>query len=196
MPQFSVYNKNIMNRYSTLCNRKKQFLTSSDNIIVTNSLQNSDKRRVKFILLKQIKSILSICRELDLLLQNSSYDLQVSLVGVKRMRTLNKFYRNIDHTTDVLSFENAVPLHFPRVNLGALYLCDPVVCRQAKEQGHSFDDECLVLLTHGVLHLLGYDHEKSPVQARKMRGLESQILSAIQKNKKSSPRGLIERSSK
>ncbi len=185
-----------MNRYSTLCNRKKQFVTSSDNISVTNSLRNGDKRRVKFILFKQIKSILLICRELTLLSSNSLYDLQVSLVGEKRMRSLNKFYRNVDRTTDVLSFENAVPLHFPKVDLGSLYLCDAVVCRQAKEHGHAFEDECLVLLTHGVLHLLGYDHEKSPAQARKMRGLESQILSALQKNKKSSPRGLIERSSK
>ncbi|PIS09850.1 MAG: rRNA maturation RNase YbeY, partial [Bdellovibrio sp. CG10_big_fil_rev_8_21_14_0_10_47_8] len=74
-------------------------------------------------------------------------------------KKINRQYRKKNYATDILSFEGADGL------LGELVLCPQVLKKQAKEQGHSFRLELGYMLIHGVLHLLGYDHELSKREA-------------------------------
>lgn len=77
-------------------------------------------------------------------------------LSLQEMRRINKTYRSKDKPTDVLSFESADP-----ETLGELALCLPVLMKQAKSQKHSVDQELQYMMIHGLLHLLGYDHELS-----------------------------------
>ena len=89
----------------------------------------------------------------------------VVLCGPARMRTLNRTFRGMDRPTDVLSFspepDPALPPRrvAPGAFLGELVVCVPVAVRQARRCGHSTGREIRILLAHGLLHLLGYDHE-------------------------------------
>lgn len=78
----------------------------------------------------------------------------VLLCGDARMRRLNREYRGIDRPTDVLSFPASDPAF-----LGDVAVDVPYAARQARRRGHSLEREVQLLLAHGVLHLLGHDHE-------------------------------------
>jgi probable rRNA maturation factor len=77
------------------------------------------------------------------------------IAGDAELRRLNREYRRKDYATDVLSFPAAEPGPFA----GDLAISFDRAREQAREFGHSTDDELRILLLHGVLHLLGYDHE-------------------------------------
>ena len=81
--------------------------------------------------------------------------LSILLCGDARMRTLNRRWRRLDRPTDVLSFPSGEML-----SLGDLVIDVPYARRQARLRGHSTARELQILLAHGLLHLLGYDHEK------------------------------------
>lgn len=78
----------------------------------------------------------------------------VLLCGDARMRRLNRVYRGVDQPTDVLSFPAETPAF-----LGDVAIDVPYAARQARRRGHSLEREVKLLLAHGVLHLLGHDHE-------------------------------------
>jgi probable rRNA maturation factor len=78
----------------------------------------------------------------------------VLLCGDARMRRLNREFRKIDRPTDVLSFPAGDPAF-----LGDVAVDVPYAARQAGRRGHSLEREVKLLLAHGVLHLLGHDHE-------------------------------------
>jgi probable rRNA maturation factor len=110
-------------------------------------------------------------------------EVSVLLVGDKAMRSLNRRYRGKDRTTDVLSF----PLRegpFTRIQphiLGDIVLSLPAAARQAKAAGEPCHSEIGRLLVHGYLHLLGYDHERSRAEARRMDGRERRLRKALQR---------------
>jgi probable rRNA maturation factor len=85
-------------------------------------------------------------------------DVAVALVGDAHVRELNRQYRRKDWPTDVLSFpaDPSLPTNAP---LGDIVIAKGVAKRQAREAGHSEQTELRVLALHGLLHLLGYDHE-------------------------------------
>jgi len=85
----------------------------------------------------------------------------VALVSDAAMRRLNRQYRGSDYATDVLSFGNGAGFHFSRRGrcLGDVVIATGVARRQARAAGHSEAVERRVLALHGLLHLLGYDHE-------------------------------------
>lgn len=120
--------------------------------------------------------------------------LSLELVGDRRMRRLNRVYRKKDRTTDVLAFpmrEGRVPhaASLAPEMLGDVVISVPQALRQASEAGRPPDDEIVLLLVHGVLHLCGYDHERSKREAARMRRRERELLRAIG----SVPRLLIHR---
>ena len=86
--------------------------------------------------------------------------LSVIIVDNKTIRNINKKYRNIDRETDVISFalEDGEKVKFEMSNLGDIYISLDKAKSQAKEYNHSLKRELCFLLTHGFLHLLGYDH--------------------------------------
>jgi probable rRNA maturation factor len=85
----------------------------------------------------------------------------VALVGDRLVRRLNCVYRGTDRVTDVLSFPSgsAGPTR-GRQHIGDIVIARPVAARQARSAGHSLATELRVLALHGLLHLLGYDHER------------------------------------
>lgn len=89
------------------------------------------------------------------------------------MRTLNRSYRRKDYATDVLSFP-AAPEGPGTRHLGDLVIATSVAKRQAREAGHSYQTELRVLALHGLLHLLGYDHE-DPRDRGRMQRLETRL---------------------
>ncbi len=105
-------------------------------------------------------------------------ELSVLFAGDRAMRTLNRQYRGKDRTTDVLSFAmREGPFGDVRPELlGDIVISVPVAERQACATGHSLSREIELLLVHGLLHLLGYDHESGPVEARRMRRKEQWLL--------------------
>jgi len=115
------------------------------------------------------------------LLDQSDAELSVVLVDDPEMRRLNATYRHIDRATDVLAFAmregDGRGLH-PDV-LGDVVISLDTAARQAAERGGTLEDEVRLLLTHGVLHLLGYDHERSPADARKMFSRQRALLAQL-----------------
>ena len=85
-------------------------------------------------------------------------ELAVALVSDRRMRTLNRTFRGVDRVTDVLSFP--VEAQDGSGALGDIVIATEVAARQAAAAGHALGTELRVLALHGLLHLLGYDHEK------------------------------------
>jgi probable rRNA maturation factor len=113
-------------------------------------------------------------------------EVTVALVSDARMRTLNRSYRNKDYATDVLSFpahdDGASPM--PQPYLGDIVIAVGVAQRQADEVGHPVSTELKVLALHGLLHLLGYDHEtdkgdmaRLEARLRKKAGLKEGLIS-------------------
>ena len=111
---------------------------------------------------------------------------EISLVvtGEKRIRSLNKKYRKINKITDVLSFGNeelsnkSVEFVNPPddiIHLGEIFICYLQTVRQAKQKKHSVKKEISILLIHGILHLLGYDH-KGNYENSEMKIIEEKVL--------------------
>ena len=112
-------------------------------------------------------------------LQRSNDELSIALVGDKEMRPLNAKYRKTNKTTDVLSFPADHPTPARPVLLGDVIISVEQARRQAKERNHSLKSEMVTLLIHGILHLVGYDHERSPQQAKIMANLEVKLLNRL-----------------
>ena len=102
----------------------------------------------------------------------------VILTDDEEVHYLNKTYRNIDRTTDVLSFALNDNGAFPGpINvLGDIFISIPKMKEQAIEYSHSEKRELSFLALHGLLHLLGYDHTKGPKEEEEMFGLQKEIL--------------------
>ena len=94
-------------------------------------------------------------------------------------RDLNRRYRGLDEPTDILSFGHELPDFVTPPDgvrrLGEVILSYPTAERQAQEAGRSVQEEAAHLVVHGLLHLLGYDHE-SPEDERLMRTREEELL--------------------
>ena len=84
-------------------------------------------------------------------------DIELIVVKNDEIQELNKEHRKIDKATDVLSFP--MDFDFPNMPLGSIVISSDFVEEKAKEYGHSFNEEFSLLFIHGILHLLGYDHE-------------------------------------
>ena len=128
-------------------------------------------------------------------------EVAIALVADSRVRTLNQHYRRTNTPTDVLSFPE-VAQNLPRTgsripdpgtrqpgsHLGDIVIATGVARRQARDAGHSYGTELRVLALHGLLHLLGYDHE-DPDDSGRMARAEARF-----RRKGGLPAGLIERS--
>ena len=109
-------------------------------------------------------------------------DVSIAVVSDRRMRALNRQFRGKDLATDVLSFPAT---HMPGVSsfLGDVVIASGVATRQAREAGHPVTTELKVLALHGLLHLLGYDHDtdggkmaRAEARLRKKAGLREGLI--------------------
>lgn len=105
-------------------------------------------------------------------------DLALRLVGEYEGRSLNRHYRGKDYATNVLSFPAELPPGVDLPILGDIVICAPVVQREARTQGKACRAHFAHLTVHGVLHLLGFDHE-DPREALAMEMLEREILAGL-----------------
>jgi len=126
-----------------------------------------------------------------LIAQGAGSDVELGLVITTRekVQQLNKRYREKDEPTDVLAFSmtSAVgdndSLHFvippdQVLHLGEVIISYPQAVIQAKEHHHSIKKEIAILIIHGILHLLGYDHDQ-PEPERQMKSREKELLSQV-----------------
>ena len=115
------------------------------------------------------------------------YEVSLVFTDSETVERLNRDYRGVDEATDVLAFgmlpqgEGDSPFALPPdgvTRLGEVIISYPQAVEQADEQGHSVDKELALLIIHGILHLLGYDHEQPEEEAR-MRAREKELLQQI-----------------
>ncbi|NNF15265.1 MAG: rRNA maturation RNase YbeY [Gammaproteobacteria bacterium] len=105
-------------------------------------------------------------------------EITLRIVGEQEMQSLNDKYRNIRRTTNVLAFPADREFDPHQEVLGDVVICASVVAREAREQSKSIDAHWAHLVTHGVLHLLGFDHV-STAMANEMEAQEKQILAGF-----------------
>jgi probable rRNA maturation factor len=114
----------------------------------------------------------------------SPYEVSLVFTNADRVKQLNRDYRGVNEPTDVLAFhmlperqsDSSFALPPDGVTrLGEVIVSYPQALAQAKERGHSLERELALLVIHGILHLLGYDHEESR-EAKKMREREKELL--------------------
>ena len=129
----------------------------------------------------QIKTILPI-------LNCENKELSILLTDDKKIRELNKQYRNKNISTDVLSFsqtegeENGLEHNL----LGDIVISTSTALRQSSEHNLSIYEEIVLLIIHGILHLLGFDHERSDEDGVYMKEKTSELFGFIFPNKKPS----------
>ena len=113
-------------------------------------------------------------------------DVGLVIAGDDTVHNLNLSYRGIDDTTDVLSFafcepQEGEPFVVPQdeiLHLGEVIISYPQAEKQAQEQRHPLERELALLIAHGVLHLLGYDHVE-PEAEQTMKAMENKVLDTI-----------------
>jgi probable rRNA maturation factor len=107
-------------------------------------------------------------------------EVTLQLTDDKSMRQLNRDYRGIDKTTDVLAFnQEYVDPETGRFYLGDIIISTEQAQRQAVEHHQTLNEECALLAVHGTLHLLGYDHAEAK-EKDKMWKIQEKILHSLQ----------------
>jgi len=116
------------------------------------------------------------------------YEVSIVFTDSETIKRLNRDYRGVDEPTDVIAFymlsqkENTPTFVLPPdgvTRLGEVIISYPQAAEQAREQGHSVNEELALLIVHGILHLLGYDHQQ-PEEEKRMRGREQELLGKCQ----------------
>jgi len=147
----------------------------------------------KMEITENINSLIS--RAVEISLKQEKFDIpsevSVLLVDDEQIRDINKEHRNIDKPTDVLSFpivdmvegkivsdEGDMDMDENLLLLGDIVVSLETTELQAREFGHTFDRELAFLVTHGVFHLLGYDHEDEEGESR-MMGKQEAVLAQM-----------------
>lgn len=105
-------------------------------------------------------------------------EMVIRLVDEQEGLELNRRYRGKDSPTNVLSFPSNLPATVDADLLGDLVICAPVVLREAGEQGKTPEAHWAHMVVHGVLHLLGYDHQNES-EAETMERLEREVMAGL-----------------
>ncbi|MDN5869144.1 MAG: rRNA maturation RNase YbeY [Nitrococcus sp.] len=105
-------------------------------------------------------------------------EIAIRVVDEEEGTELNATYRGYSHATNVLAFPAQLPEGVEAVHLGDLVICAPLVAREAAEQGKPLAAHWAHLVVHGVLHLLGYDHERDAAAAL-MESRERVVLATL-----------------
>ncbi len=140
---------------------------------------------IRKILIKTLELLLSITN-LDLpaidkqFLLEKSAQLEIYIIDAVEAKTINFNARGKDYSTNILSYPSELPENIiqilPNLPLGELVICHEVVKQQAEYQQKTIEQHLSHLLVHGILHLLGFDHELGQAEQEQMEGLEIAIL--------------------
>lgn len=118
---------------------------------------------------------------LDILSEESEGDITIVIDNDERIRQLNNEFLGIDAPTDVLSFPSGggeVDPESGHAYLGDLIISYPRALSQAQAAGHAVENEILLLVVHGIIHLFGYDHAE-PEEKEEMWRIQGQILNRL-----------------
>lgn len=127
---------------------------------------------------KKIESIISLTLKA---LKKQNYELSLHLVGDRKMLALNRGFRNIERTTDVLAFAAQDGAITQNNDLGDIFISCEQIKRQARARGIPYREEFARILIHGLLHLLGFDHG-TPKQEKEMFGIQEKIVGEVLKS--------------
>jgi probable rRNA maturation factor len=108
--------------------------------------------------------------------KKNSLDLSLALLGEKEMKKINKDFRKNNRPTDVLSFNYG--------NAGEIIICPDYIKKNARNFGIAFEDEFLKVLIHGILHILGYNHEGKKTDAKKMEERQNYYFNLLKSKHK------------
>lgn len=140
-------------------------------------IQIQNLQNTKVLSLPSIRLFLEKCLVyLDL----TDSELSVLFINDEKIRQLNRRYRGLDRSTDVLAFsmqEGEGPATPPNI-LGDIVISVETASRQGEEIGWGMEKEIYKLLTHGLLHLIGFDHETNPTEALRMQDKEEEVMKA------------------
>lgn len=142
------------------------------NVLIVNESSHAVPRKFVADWLKQVHSELKRRRVVSG--RSPVRELTLVFLDQNSARKINQEFRGKAYATDVLSFES-----MDAGSWGELILCPEVLKRQAKEHKLSYRHELGYMLLHGVLHLLGYDHETSEKHAREMFALQDAIFAKL-----------------
>ena len=110
----------------------------------------------------------------------NNHQLNLSFVSSEEIQLLNKTYRNKDKPTNVLSFE--LPKNFPvgdeKTLIGEIALCEEIIFEESKKYKKIFENRLKHMIIHGLLHLIGYDHQDEE-ETSKMERLEKEIMNKL-----------------
>ncbi len=142
-------------------------------------INNSDKEISEDFIVQWLNNLHQELKDLNV--ENlAALEQEITLVFMNEAeaRSLNLEFRGKDYPTDILSFDS-----IEEGSLGELVICSQVIARQAIEHKLSFTEELGYMITHGVLHLLGYDHETDEEEAREMFRIQDEAFARLlQKN--------------
>lgn len=115
------------------------------------------------------------------ILNLKSQRINIILTDNQQIKKINKQYRKKNKPTDVISFiyQDDFPQIKTKIPLGDIYISLEKALQNSKEFESCLEDEIKRLLTHGILHLIGYDHEISPKEEKRMQRKENNILSIL-----------------
>ena len=105
-------------------------------------------------------------------------EITIRIVNQAEIKKLNAKYCHIDKPTNVLAFPSTIPLNINTTFLGDIIICAPIINKEATEQNKQATAHWAHITIHGILHLLGYDHDE-PAREQEMRALEERILSRL-----------------
>lgn len=137
-----------------------------------------DQTNKKLLKRYNSKASLYIKKAYKTLKLNDKYSFTVIVCGSAKIRSLNKYYRDIDKVTDVLSFEENSG-DKEDYYLGEVFINVDRVYSQARNYGHSVLREYTFLIVHGLLHLCGYDHTRSLKDEKIQFDLQDKILKGL-----------------
>lgn len=153
----------------------KSFLPLEHQLMEIEIVRKTKKRIEKSFVEKVVKKTLAVSKK-----KGAGFSVSIVFVGNDKIREINRKYRKINKTTDILSFsyssgynkkktEGQPALQREALLAGELFLCPEVIEKSAKENKVSFKKELTFVLSHGILHLLGFHHGK------KMYGLQDRV---------------------
>jgi len=127
----------------------------------------------------RVRLLKATARRILEILNQQGAELSIALVGNKEIQSLNSRYRAKDEPTDVLSFPMNEILPNGQLLIGDVVISVEKAATQAKERRNDFDQELRSLLIHGILHNLGYDHERSLADEKEMKRMERKVARAL-----------------
>ena len=145
-------------------------------------IENQTEKKIPVMsreIIADIKRMLKICGRKS----SDPYEVSIVFIDRNKIREMNSDYRGIDRATDVISFafQDGDGAGFTPFLLGDMFICPEIVEKHSVKYNSTYRTEMLFVIVHGMLHLLGFDHDTLP-EREKMRMMEDLIMTELDEN--------------